>query len=85
MVPNLRYVIGKYGISKRVFERTRSKFRKMGIIDYVSRFSKAEEGWVLSSRFGNSLKLLSEKYDVLKNRNSSDRQKEKDYAQLNFV
>lgn len=53
----------KYDFSPRMLETVRSKMRRMGLIDHVSRFNKTygyREGWVFSNRFKNSLeKLLS--------------------------
>jgi len=59
----------KYGFSKRSMETVRSKMRRMGIIDHVSRFNKAygyREGWVFSSRFKRALILLSELIEEFK-------------------
>ena len=69
MVPNLGEVAGKHGITKRTLERVRAKMRRMGLIDHVSRFNArhgCREGWILSSRFENSLRQLAEKVDRLK-------------------
>ena len=52
----------KYSFSHRVLETVRSKMRRMGIIDHVSRFNKKygyREGWVFSGRFSPSLVYLS--------------------------
>ena len=62
-IPVLRPVCEKYGLSARMLETVRSKMRRMGIIDHVSRFNKAcgyREGWVFSSRFSRALTRLSE-------------------------
>jgi len=50
------------GVTRRVFERTRAKMRRLGLIDHVSRFNRQHgyrEGWVLSERFGRSMERLS--------------------------
>jgi hypothetical protein len=47
----------KYGFSPRMLETVRSKMRRMGIIDHVSRFNRAhgyKEGWVFSNRLFRS-------------------------------
>ncbi len=52
----------RYGFSPRMLETVRSKMRRMGIIDHVSRFNKLygyREGWVFSNRFSRSLNRLS--------------------------
>ena len=54
---------GKYDFSPRMLETVRSKMRRMGIIDHVSRFNKAhgyKEGWKFSNRFSRSLTRLTE-------------------------
>jgi len=53
----------KYGFSPRMLETVRSKMRRMGIIDHVSRFNKQygyREGWIFSNRFSRTLGRLSE-------------------------
>jgi len=53
----------KHDFTPRTLETVRSKMRRMGIIDHVSRFNKAHayrEGWVFSSRFARALTRLAE-------------------------
>ena len=60
-LPVLSPLCEKYDFSFRMLETVRSKMRRMGLIDHVSRFNKAygyREGWVFSKRFDNSLKRL---------------------------
>jgi hypothetical protein len=62
-IPFLKPLCDKYSFSPRMLETVRSKMRRMGIIDHVSRFNKAygyREGWVFSSRFSRTLTRLSE-------------------------
>lgn len=62
-IPYLQPLCDKYGFSPRTLETVRSKMRRLGLIDHVSRFSKAhayKEGWVLSTRFAHSLTRLAE-------------------------
>jgi hypothetical protein len=62
-IPFLKPLCEKYGFSPRTLETVRSKMRRMGIIDHVSRFNKAHgyrEGWIFSSRFSRTLTRLSE-------------------------
>ena len=51
----------KHDFSPRMLETVRSKMRRMGLIDHVSRFNQKygyREGWVFSSRFSRSLDRL---------------------------
>ena len=60
--PFLKPLCDKYGFSPRMLETVRSKMRRMGIIDHVSRFNKAHgyrEGWVFSSRLSRTITRLS--------------------------
>ena len=62
-LPNLMPLCDRYGFSPRMLETVRSKMRRMGIIDHVSRFNKAHgyrEGWVFSNRFSRCLARLGE-------------------------
>ena len=59
--PNLSPLCEKYDFSPRMLETVRSKMRRMGIIDHVSRFNKNygyREGWVFSGRFVKMLQRL---------------------------
>jgi hypothetical protein len=50
-------------ISQRMLETVRSKMRRMGFIDHVSRFNRTygyREGWVFSNRFSKALNRLSD-------------------------
>ena len=58
----LQPLCDKYDFSPRILETVRSKMRRMGLIDHVSRFNKRHgyrEGWVFSSKFGKSLNHLA--------------------------
>ncbi|MGD0917892.1 MAG: hypothetical protein ABSB22_15680 [Thermodesulfobacteriota bacterium] len=62
-LPHLRPLCEKYEFSPRMLEIVRSKMKRMGLIDHVSRFSRAygyKDGWVLSTRFSHSLIRLAE-------------------------
>ena len=62
-LPNLTPLCDTYGFSPRMLETVRSKMRRMGLIDHVSRFNMTHgyrEGWVFSNRFSRSLARLSE-------------------------
>ncbi len=63
LLGSLTYLCEKYGFTPRMLETVRSKMRRMGIIDHVSRFNKNHgyrEGWVFSSRFSKTLKRMNE-------------------------
>jgi hypothetical protein len=62
-LPVLTPLCSQYEFSPRMLETVRSKMRRLGIIDHVSRFNKAygyREGWVFSSRFSRALARLKE-------------------------
>jgi hypothetical protein len=81
-LPYLKPLCEKYEFSPRMLETVRSKMRRMGFIDHVSRFNKAhdcKEGWVFSSRFNHALKRLADfnkdfrdRKDVLQERKDRD-------------
>jgi hypothetical protein len=61
-LPSLSPLCDKYSFSPRMLETVRSKMRRMGIIDHVSRFNKRygyQEGWIFSSRFSQALTCLA--------------------------
>ena len=62
-MPYLRPLCGKYDFTSRILETVRSKMRRIGLIDHVSRFNKGHgfrEGWVFSRRFSHSLARVAE-------------------------
>ena len=62
-LPSLTPLCTKYNFTRRMLETVRSKMRRMGIIDHVSRFKRIygyREGWIFSSRFTRSLTRLTE-------------------------
>jgi hypothetical protein len=59
----LKPLCEKYEFSPRMLETVRSKMKRMGLIDHVSRFSRShgyKDGWVLSTRFSHSMTRLAE-------------------------
>ena len=82
IVPDLAPLCEKYRFSPRTLETVRSKMRRMGLIDHVSRFNKLygyREGWVFSSRFSRSItrlvaltNKLRERGDTLQERKDRD-------------
>ena len=81
-LPILSPLCEKYDFSPRMLETVRSKMRRMGIIDHVSRFNKRygyREGWIFSNRFANSLKRLCDLTQSLRSRRDSlQEQKDRD-------
>jgi len=68
-LPELNHLCDKYDFTPRLLETVRSKMRRMGLIDHVSRFNKAygyREGWVFSKRFDRSLNRLSDLIQTFK-------------------
>jgi len=62
-IPHLAPLCDNHSFTPRMLETVRSKMRRLGLIDHVSRFNKAHgyrEGWVFSSRFSRSIARLSE-------------------------
>lgn len=60
-LPNLLWICDKYELSPRMLETVRSKMRRIGIIDHVSRFNRKHgyrEGWVFSKRFQHTADRL---------------------------
>ena len=81
-VPSLRPLCEKYGFTPRILETVRSKMRRLGLIDHVSRFNKShgyKEGWVLSCRFSRSADRLAELVSSFRERkNVLQEQKDRD-------
>jgi hypothetical protein len=70
-LPYLKPLCEKYEFSPRMLETVRSKMRRLGLIDHISRFSQShgyKEGWVLSTRFCHSLSRLAELSNDFKER-----------------
>lgn len=81
-LPNFNWIAEKFHFNLRLLEIVRSKMRRMGIIDHVSRFNKKHgyrEGWVFSSKFQKSLIRLSELNTIFQHKeDSSEEQKDRD-------
>jgi hypothetical protein len=73
-IPSLIPLCDKYNFTPRMLETVRSKMRRMGIIDHVSRFNKNygyREGWIFSNRFSSSLTRLAELVQKFRDRKST--------------
>jgi len=81
-IPFLSPLCEKYGFTPRMLETVRSKMRRLGVIDHVSRFNKSygyKEGWVLSCRFSRSASRLAELVSSFRERkNVLQEQKDRD-------
>lgn len=79
-LPSLLPLCDAYRFTPRMLETVRSKMRRMGLIDHVSRFNRKtgyREGWIFSNRFSRSLVSLSKSAEYLR-RNKDDIQNRKD-------
>ena len=79
MVPNIAFLEKRYGISRRILQRTRAKLSRLGVIEHVSYLNSrygGEHGWKLSSRFEGGLKQLAEKNARFRNRGASSKEKD---------
>jgi hypothetical protein len=86
-LPYLTPLCDKYGFTPRMLETVRSKMRRMGIIDHVSRFNKKygyREGWIFSSRFSRALIQLAELTKGFRDRKDA-LQEQKDYDLFMYI
>lgn len=86
IVPNLSFLEPKYGISRRVLQRTRAKLSRIGLIEHVSYLNSrygGQQGWKFSSRFETALRQLAERCAVFRDKATSSQ--EKDRMLLGFV
>jgi hypothetical protein len=81
-LPHLTPLCDRYGFSPRTLETVRSKMRRLGVIDHVSRFNKSHgyrEGWVFSTRFSHGLLRLAElNRDLKEKTDGHQEQKDRD-------
>ncbi len=81
-LPFLAPLTEKYDFSDRTLETVRSKLRRLGFIDHVSRFNKRygyREGWVLSNRFRRSMLRLAElSLQFIERKDARQEQKDRD-------
>ena len=86
MVPNLAFLERKYGISRRILQRTRAKLSILGLIEHISYLNSrygGQHGWRLSSRFECALNQMAQKFAGFKN--SRIGSKEKDLMLVDFL
>jgi len=86
LVPNLSYLENRYGISRRILQRSRAKLTRLGLIEHISSFNKrynGQAGWKLSTRFERGLNLLAKKYASF--RDTKTISKDKDRLILTFT
>ena len=85
-LPILSPLCEKYNFSPRMLETVRSKMRRVGLIDHVSRFNKRygyREGWVFSNRFSQVLIRLTKLFRVFKERKDG-LQEQKDWCVFRY-
>jgi len=83
----LEPIADKYGFSRRSLETVRAKMRRLGLIDHVSRFSRRygyREGWMFSSKFAGSLRMLMELTSRFREKTGTN-QEQKDRDALLYV
>jgi len=86
-IPTLLPLCDRYEFSPRMLETVRSKMRRMGLIDHVSRFNKGHgyrEGWRFSNRFSNTMIKLAKSLEGLRN-NKNDIQQQKDKDIFRYI
>ena len=86
IVPNMAHLESKYGISRRILQRSRAKLARLGLIEHVSYLNSrygGQQGWKLSARFESGLKQLAGK--CLRFRDTQVSSKEKDLMLVEFV
>ena len=79
MVPNLAHIEKRYGISRRILQRTRAKLSRLGLIEHISYLNSrygGQHGWRLSTRFERALNQLGVKCADFRNRATSSKEKE---------
>jgi len=86
-LPALDPVADKHGLSRRVLETVRSKMRRMGLIDHVSRFNHKHgyrEGWIFSNKFSKTLNQLADLTASLRDKKGV-KQEEKDRDSFYYI
>ena len=79
MVPNLAHLEKRNGISRRILQRTRAKFSRLGLIEHVSYLNSrygGRHGWKLSTRFERVLRQLAERCAGFRDTKSSSKEKD---------
>ena len=74
-------------VTKRVFERTRAKMHRLGLIEHVSRLSPKHgfrDGWKLSGKFEKGLEELASQIRAMKEHKQGT-QREKDEFAINLL
>jgi len=86
-LPSLSWICDKYHLSCRLMEIVRSKMRRLGLIDHVSRFNVKygyREGWVFSTRFRKSVSDLDKSIRLFK-ANTDSKQEIKDRDSFKYL
>ena len=87
IVPSLSPLETRYGISRRMLQRTRAKLARLGLVEHISGLNArygGQSGWRLSSRFASSLRQLAGKMEHWAETKGTGRQ-EKDELTLEIL
>ena len=79
MVPNLAYLERRYGISRRILQRTRARLSRLGVIEHISYLNSrcnGQYGWKLSARFERGLKQLAERCTKFREKKGCSKEKD---------
>ena len=79
IVPNLAYIETKYGVTRRILQRTRAKLTRLGLIEHVSYLNSrygGQYGWKLSTRFERVLKQLASKCSMFREKAAGVQEKD---------
>lgn len=79
IVPNLTHIEKRYGISRRIVQRTRANLSRLGLIEHISYMNSkygGQHGWRLSTCLEQSLNQLALKCADYRNTATGSREKE---------
>ena len=85
IVPNLAYIETKYGVTRRILQRTRAKLTRLGLIEHVSYLNNrygGQHGWKMSSRFETAMKQLADRCSMLREKAVNSQEKDNMLLQL---
>ena len=85
ILQNLSFIEQRYIVSSRILQRARAKLSRIGLIEHISSFNSrynGKTGWKLSSKFEAALKKLADKSSLLRDKNSSSKEKDEMFISL---
>ena len=83
----LKWIMEKHNIPRRIFERARERLHKLGILEHATNLSSKSNGvhgWKLSTRFACALNQFGEKWSACTTDKSPGRS-QRDFAELNYI